>query len=305
MKRFERILCPVDLSENSMIAIEMATAMAKQYDATLVLMFVAVLYQSEISLYSFENYDALIESEKKRFFGLRPTDESVAYEHTYVAGNPGVEIVKAAESCDLVVMSTHGNTGFMRLLMGSVAEYVVRHTKCPVMAVKNRVEIASGPEERESKPKQVTEVMRHVHPVHRYDHIDDVLAELERVNETGTPVVDDDGMCIGILTRTDVEKYRELQRRFEAGDESVLDEVFETDKYGMRRADNIDFDQVHRHMTAPVITIEVKSSCAQASEVFANHPSIHHLVVLDRDGGPVGILETDDVTPHDQKQLTQ
>lgn len=300
MKRFERIMCPVDLSENSSIAIQMATALASQHDATLVLTFVGMRYQPEVSLYSLDK----IEADKKLFFSTRPTDDSVAYEHIYATGNPGPEILKAAKSCDLIVMSTHGNTGMMRLLMGSVAEYVVRHAKCPVMAVKNRGEIAADRETLDN-PSHVTEVMRHVHPVHRYDCIDAVLEELERVNETGTPVVDDDRKCIGILTRADIEKYRDLKRRFEAGDESVVDEVFETNKYGIRRADNIDFDQVHRHMTAPVVVVDNQQSCVQAAEVFADHPSIHHLVVLDSDGCPVGILETGDVAPCDKQQQMQ
>ena len=53
-------------------------------------------------------------------------------------GRAGPEIVKLAEEegCDVVVMSTHGRTGLMHLLMGSVAEAVVRRAPCPVLTLR-------------------------------------------------------------------------------------------------------------------------------------------------------------------------
>lgn len=53
-------------------------------------------------------------------------------------GRPAPEIVRYAEACqcDLIVMGTHGFTGLDRLVLGSVAEYVVRHAPCPVLSVK-------------------------------------------------------------------------------------------------------------------------------------------------------------------------
>jgi nucleotide-binding universal stress UspA family protein len=53
-------------------------------------------------------------------------------------GDPAAEIVAEAERerCDLIVMGTHGRTGIRRLLMGSVAEGVVRKATCPVLTYK-------------------------------------------------------------------------------------------------------------------------------------------------------------------------
>jgi nucleotide-binding universal stress UspA family protein len=53
-------------------------------------------------------------------------------------GDPTREIVRLAreKECDLIVMGTHGWTGLTRLLMGSVAEHVVRKAHCPVLTVK-------------------------------------------------------------------------------------------------------------------------------------------------------------------------
>ncbi|MDJ0836569.1 MAG: universal stress protein [Acidobacteriota bacterium] len=56
----------------------------------------------------------------------------------FVEGNPGHAIVEYAEKCnaDMIIMGTHGYKGFRRVLMGSVAEYVLRHTKRVVITVK-------------------------------------------------------------------------------------------------------------------------------------------------------------------------
>ena len=53
------------------------------------------------------------------------------------AGPPGEVICWLAENlaCDLIVMGTHGRTGLKHLLLGGVAEYVVRHARCPVLTV--------------------------------------------------------------------------------------------------------------------------------------------------------------------------
>lgn len=69
---------------------------------------------------------------------VKPTDPTVPYVHRLVMGNPADEIVRLAEeeNADLIVMATHGRTGIGRVLMGSVAEAVVRRAKCPVFTLK-------------------------------------------------------------------------------------------------------------------------------------------------------------------------
>jgi nucleotide-binding universal stress UspA family protein len=64
-----------------------------------------------------------------------PTDPNVPFEHRLLTGDPAEEIVRFADEarCELIVMGTHGRTGFKRLLMGSVAEAVIRRAKCPVL----------------------------------------------------------------------------------------------------------------------------------------------------------------------------
>jgi nucleotide-binding universal stress UspA family protein len=62
----------------------------------------------------------------------------VPYEHHLITGDPATAVVQLAEeeNVDMIVMGTHGRTGLSRLLMGSVAEAVVRKANCPVLTFK-------------------------------------------------------------------------------------------------------------------------------------------------------------------------
>ncbi len=79
---------------------------------------------------------------------VAPADADVKYEHRLALGVPADEIVRLAtdEGVDLIVMASHGRTGFGRALMGSVAEQVMRHASCPVLILKagTRVEQAAA-----------------------------------------------------------------------------------------------------------------------------------------------------------------
>jgi nucleotide-binding universal stress UspA family protein len=73
---------------------------------------------------------------------IRPSDRETRVQHLLAEGDPATAILRAARDnhCDLIVMGTHGRTGLRRLLMGSVAEQVVRKAPCLVLTVK-----AGGP----------------------------------------------------------------------------------------------------------------------------------------------------------------
>ncbi len=68
-------------------------------------------------------------------------DGAVPVDRRLLVGDPATEIVRIAEEepCDVVVMGTHGRTGLGRLLMGSVAEEVLRKAPCPVLTVKSPI----------------------------------------------------------------------------------------------------------------------------------------------------------------------
>jgi nucleotide-binding universal stress UspA family protein len=75
---------------------------------------------------------------KKELERVVPLDSQVPCEHHILIGPPAAEIVRFArqERVDLIVMNTHGRKGLTHLLMGSVAEAVVRHAPCPVLTMK-------------------------------------------------------------------------------------------------------------------------------------------------------------------------
>ena len=294
MSTIQKILCPIDLSSNSLAAIELATKLAKDYAAKLVFLYVAPQWLPEESMMGSEYLLESLEEEKKQFMAIRPSEEGIEFEHEFVHGNPGPEIVNASENCDMIVMSTHGRSGLMRFLMGSVAQYVMRYAQCPIMTVKIS-EIERMNPDTKVKKQFATDVMHIVCPIHAYDKMESVIDELKHANESGAPVIDGMGACIGILTASDIDKYRELKKRFDARDETVLDEMFETDEYGLRRPTNHDFGQVQRHMTSPVVTVTNKDSCDQAREKFESNPKIHHLVVVDENEKPLGIIEAKDI----------
>jgi nucleotide-binding universal stress UspA family protein len=81
-----------------------------------------------------ENQDALWEL----LNNLRPESYANAVERNLQVGDAAEEIVRLAgkANCDLIVMGTHGRSGLGRLLMGSVAEKVLRKAPCPVVTVK-------------------------------------------------------------------------------------------------------------------------------------------------------------------------
>lgn len=134
-----KILFPTDFSTAGRAALETATALARDRGAKLLIVHVEeppMAYGGGELYYGIEQPDR---QELDRMLAeVVPTDKSVGYEHRLLIGSPASTIVHLAEKegVDMIVMPTHGRTGLMRLLMGSVAEEVVRKAKCPVLTVK-------------------------------------------------------------------------------------------------------------------------------------------------------------------------
>jgi nucleotide-binding universal stress UspA family protein len=83
-------------------------------------------------------------------YRLQAPGSGVDIDHCLTDAEPYSEILRVAQdnSCDLIVMGTHGRTGLRRIFMGSVAEKVVRQAPCPVLTVKMPFpESVSAPEE--------------------------------------------------------------------------------------------------------------------------------------------------------------
>ena len=135
----QKILYPTDFSSPGRTALEMATCLARDRKAKLLIVHVEeppMAYGGGELYYGVEEPD--VEELQRMLSEVVPSDPSIPYEHRLVIGSPATAIVELAEKegVSMIVMPTHGRTGLMRLLMGSVAEEVVRKAKCPVLTVK-------------------------------------------------------------------------------------------------------------------------------------------------------------------------
>ncbi len=134
------LLVPVDFSDNSLAALEHAETLARDRKAKLLIAHVHELEaHPDGGFGGFPMVPDDLQEEKARLESIRPADAEVRYEHRLMRGAPATEIVRLAdeEGVELIVLGTHGRTGLMRLLLGSVAESVVRKASCPVLTVKH------------------------------------------------------------------------------------------------------------------------------------------------------------------------
>jgi nucleotide-binding universal stress UspA family protein len=140
MLSIKTILYPTDFSPRAEYAFHLACALARDYDAQLLIAYVepptAAIY-GELGALPPEP----LESEellRRRLLNVRPTDKHISCQHYFLVGETAEEIIRLAEErhADMIVMGTHGRRGLGRLLMGSVAEQVVRKAGCPVVTVK-------------------------------------------------------------------------------------------------------------------------------------------------------------------------
>jgi nucleotide-binding universal stress UspA family protein len=140
----KKILFPTDFSHTGDAALAMATSLARDSGAKLLIVHVQeppMAYGGGELYYGVPN--PAIEDLEKMLHAVKPSDPEVPYEHRLLTGDPASAIVRLAdeEQVDMIVMGTHGRTGLYRLLMGSVAEAIVRRAKCPVLTFKgSRVE---------------------------------------------------------------------------------------------------------------------------------------------------------------------
>jgi nucleotide-binding universal stress UspA family protein len=148
MITLRRVLFPTDFSESSGEAMAYACELVNQFDAELHLLHVVhnlatVLPEPEVAVAVWGDYEReMRESAKRALKGLRCPglrEERIA-QRSVCSGSPPNEIVQYAKdnNIDLIVIGTHGRTGFAHVLLGSVAERVVRHAPCPVLTVSHK-----------------------------------------------------------------------------------------------------------------------------------------------------------------------
>lgn len=145
MLAIHHILHPTDFSERSELAFRLACSLALDHGARLTILHVTmpppvgyVEGTPVVLAEPAEDCNQKIWWEFDRLSTVYPGVRELRIEAKVVEGSPATEILNTAKEngCDLIVMGTHGRSGLGRLLMGSVAEVVVRKASCPVLTVK-------------------------------------------------------------------------------------------------------------------------------------------------------------------------
>jgi nucleotide-binding universal stress UspA family protein len=150
MLPIKTILHPTDFSSQAADAFAAATSLARDYGAKLILLHVVgpPTFVDGASLVAFDPsiYEDQLRQDLAQLAARAP---GVCIEERLVQGIAVTEILKtAAETrCDVIVMGTHGRSGLRHLLMGSIAEAVVRQAPCPVLTVRAAL--------RQSPPEEV------------------------------------------------------------------------------------------------------------------------------------------------------
>ena len=141
-REFKTILCPTDFSQDSARAIEYGVRFAKISDGTVILAHIihvpsGELYQSVRPTLNFADATArahaLLEDIRQQHAAGYPKCELVVE-----IGDPYEQLVAIAtrRNVDVIVTATHGRSGLEHLVMGSVAEKIIRHAPCPVFVVR-------------------------------------------------------------------------------------------------------------------------------------------------------------------------
>lgn len=146
MPGWKKILCPVDFSDTSRVALNEALELAQRNDAMVVLLHVledpAGSSRGDL-LSPPEMFEGLTRAAQSELAAWKADAEKVRPGRVVaemVGGRPATEAVRVAAEggFDLVVLGTHGRRGLRRLALGSVAEETVRTAPCPVLVVRPR-----------------------------------------------------------------------------------------------------------------------------------------------------------------------
>lgn len=158
MVEFTHVLCPTDFSESSLRPLTYAAAVARWYEAQLTVLHVVPTFEPvPVRSPSLDGAFQLIEppSREEVLAELRRIVDvaGASGENTILAaeeGDPARTIVERAVAipADLLVMGTHGRSGFERFVVGSIAEKVLRKSPCPVLMVPPHVTAGPSPEVR-------------------------------------------------------------------------------------------------------------------------------------------------------------
>jgi len=139
------ILAPIDFSDASRAAVDVAADMASRFGAELLLVYVVPAIPDlpkDVSIFKEGEYDKSLENkDAQRLKDLAGTvaNKNVKVRTELGSGNDvGMELIRIAENehADLIVIATHGMTGWREFAFGTVAEKVVKQADCPVLVLR-------------------------------------------------------------------------------------------------------------------------------------------------------------------------
>lgn len=152
--QFKNILCATDFSEFSNHTVNYGVALAKEFEANLIICHVidlsSVAIYGEFQLDPVGQQSRIMEDANAQLEELT-VDQPVAWEPLVSIGKPADEISRAVEekSIDLVITATRGRSGFKRLILGSVTERLMRTLTCPLLVVRSpEHELADTPDKQ-------------------------------------------------------------------------------------------------------------------------------------------------------------
>ncbi|MDZ7859194.1 MAG: universal stress protein [Candidatus Krumholzibacteriota bacterium] len=147
MLKVKKILCPIDFSESSYKALEMACGYANHFAADLILVHVIAPVPTmmagpeptmafDVSTYE-DHLMKTNEEHIKKVADERVSDD-IDVKPMILRGDPGDQIIRISdeEEVDLTVISSRGHSSFKEMLFGSVAERVIRHSSNPVLSIR-------------------------------------------------------------------------------------------------------------------------------------------------------------------------
>ena len=133
---YKKILFPTDFYALSQAALPVASALANESNAVLLITHVeepAAVYGAMGIFLAMPGHD--MNEVRAKLHSIQPANSQVAYEHHLLKGEvaPALHKFAAEQNVDLILMATHGHSGLKHLLLGSTAELVVRGAPCPVL----------------------------------------------------------------------------------------------------------------------------------------------------------------------------
>jgi acetoin utilization protein AcuB len=195
---FRRILNPVDFDDNSLAALDVAAQIARDNDGMVLLLHIVPMIVPAtgmpvyVDIYKGQEEAArekLKEIAAKRLRGVK-------HELLTQMGEPAGSILNAArrDAADLIVMATHGRRGFSRVLLGSIAEMVLRNASCPVLCVRR----GAGDKSLVGRWMSASPVT-----VAPGEKVSAVIMRMQQGNFRSVPVVEN-GRLVGLITDRDI-----------------------------------------------------------------------------------------------------